>query len=225
MARCAAGLALALALALAPGGCGDAPDTAPQDASAPPASEPELTRPVDAPTPGSTAPAAHVVPRDEAPRAAAGEVRALIGLVPSTDPAITEALAAGILRALEEARASGGPDLELRVAAPETQWSAAAEAAVRMALDDGAVAIVTPPERERAHAIAQMGTRAHVPIVSTSPWATVMQAGSTWVTSVVPPMDDPRVDPSADWGAAGRAAAETILESVRQHGLTHHRWR
>jgi hypothetical protein len=151
-------------------------------------------------------------------------VRPVIGLVASEDASITAALAAGARRALDDARRDG-VDLELRVAEPESQWAAAAETAVTMALDEGAVAIIAPPERERAHAIAQMGTRARVPIVSTSPWATVMQAGSTWVTSVVEPQDAPNVAPSDDWESAGYDAAHAVVEVVRTHGLTRRRWR
>ena len=135
-----------------------------------------------------------------------------IGLVASDDDEITAALARGAQRAIDEARDAGGQVVTLRVSEREARWGAAAEAAVRLALDEGAMAIITPPERNRAHAIAQFGTRAQVPIVSTSPAPTVMQAGSKWVTSVVPPAEGPLTSPpEGDWEQAGYDAAHSIL--------------
>jgi hypothetical protein len=139
-----------------------------------------------------------------------------IGLIASDDEDITAALARGARRALDETRDAGGPDVALRVSEREAHWGAAAEAAVRLAVDEGAMAIIAPPERERAHAVAQLGTRAQVPIVSTSPWPSVMQAGSKWVTSVVPPSGEPLVAlEHHDWEQAGYDAARSILRPER----------
>ncbi len=152
-----------------------------------------------------------------------GDVQPLIGLVASDDDAVTAALAGGARRALAESRAAGGPNVRLRVAQRESRWGAAAEAAVRLALDEGAVAIIAPPERRRAHPVAQFGTRAGVPIVSTSPAPSVMQAGSKWVTSVVAPINgllrDPSALPALDWDRAGYDAARAVLAAIAENGL------
>jgi hypothetical protein len=153
----------------------------------------------------------------------------LIGLVASDDPVITAALASGARLALAESRSSGGPDLQLLVGERESHWASAAGAAVRMAMDEGAIAVIAPPERRRAHAIAQFGTRAGVPIVSTSPASSVTQAGSTWVVSVVSASpsaarltDSSRSAPDCApdrWRAAGYDAGRAVVEAVRRNGM------
>ena len=78
---------------------------------------------------------------------------------------------------------------------------------------EDAVAVIAPPERRRAHEIAQFGTRAGVPVVSTSPAESVTQAGSTWVVSVV------AADrPPADWSTAGYDAGRALVVAVRKFG-------
>jgi len=148
-------------------------------------------------------------------RRAHSAVAPLVGLVASDDPDVTEALAAGARLAFAEARADHGPDLSLLVGEHEDRWGSGAASAVRMALDEGAVAVIAPPERRRAHEIAQFGTRAGVPIVSTSPAPTVTQAGSTWVISVV----DTAGGVPDDWSVVGYDAGRALVEAVRRHGL------
>ena len=176
------------------------------------------------------------------------DVMPVVGLVAANDPLITKALADGVRLAFAEARARGGPTLSLLVGEHETRWGSGAAAAVRMALDDGAVAVIAPPERRRAHEIAQFGTRAGVPVISTSPFRTVTQAGSTWVISVVPVdcvvdasvADTTAPEPGLDatttrafadafraaydrapegWNAVGYDAGRALVVGVQRHGL------
>ncbi len=194
--------------ALAACGAPRAPDTAPRGDD------------VRVPIPDVAAPARPAPRRAPPPRETAWtrdrDVRPCLGLVPSDDAAVTASLAAGARLALDAARAQGGPDLTLAVAPHESRWDAAASAAVRLAFDDGAVAVIAPPERRRAHVIAQMGTRAGIPVISTSPARSVTSTGSGWVVGVVPQRDGvgdalpdaPPVDTAAraDVVAAYRAA-------------------
>jgi ABC-type branched-subunit amino acid transport system substrate-binding protein len=137
--------------------------------------------------------------------------------VASDDPAVTVALATGARRAFAEARAASGPALELLVGERESHWASAAAAAVRMAMDEGAVAVIAPPERRRAHEIAQFGTRAGVPVISTSSAASVTQAGSTWVVSVAESGAEGAA--RGDWESVGYDAGRAVVEAVRRNGL------
>jgi ABC-type branched-subunit amino acid transport system substrate-binding protein len=120
----------------------------------------------------------------------------VVGLVPSEDPAITTALAQGIRLAFEETERS--PSVELVVGRNAGQWSTAASTAVDLVFEKGAIALVSPPERRTAHLLAQVGSRSHVPVISTSPAASVTQAGSVWVWSVAE-----RREPVGDEADAG----------------------
>jgi ABC-type branched-subunit amino acid transport system substrate-binding protein len=147
------------------------------------------------------------------------DARPAIGLLPSSDPQVTAALVAGATRALDESRAAGGPDLALVVGAPAAQWASVAAETVRLACDERVVALVAPPERSLAHPAAQAATRCGVPVVSTSPAASVAAAGSTWVVVVAAPGDAETADPAAA-RTAGYDAARVVVEAVRRAGLS-----
>jgi ABC-type branched-subunit amino acid transport system substrate-binding protein len=153
-------------------------------------------------------------PPSPAPVVREMEARPVIGVVPSSDPKVTAALVAGAKRALDEARAGGGPDLTLVVGAASSQWSSVAAEAARLACDERVVALVAPPERELAHPAAQAATRCGVPLVSTSAAASVTAAGSRYVFAVVTAGDSP-----ADPATAGYDAARVVVEAVRRGGL------
>ncbi len=180
----------------------------------------------------STAVEVAAPPHGAGTEARTDDVLPLIGLVPSDDDAVTEALAAGLRYAFDAARRAGGPDIELIVAGRPERWASEAAAAVEMALDRGALAIVTPPERARAHVLAQFGTKARVPVVSTCPEASVTQAGSIWVVSVVAPGAPPEVTPefarafrtatggaATPWAVAGNAAGRAAVAAIRRNGV------
>jgi ABC-type branched-subunit amino acid transport system substrate-binding protein len=176
-----------------------------------------------------------------------------VGLVPAASEEVTRALADGARLALEQAQARGGPALELvvgRQAGGEANpWATATASIVELAEDRGALALITPPERATAHLMAQIGTRSHVPVISTSCAASVTATGSWWVVSVAagcPPGDagateplapafDPESPASAPfrtafrarfsrepgaWAAAGYNAAAVAAEAARRGGLS-----
>lgn len=116
--------------------------------------------------------------------------RVVVGLVPSADAAVTRALADGARLALEEGRRSGGPWIELLVAAEEGRWAGAGPAAVALAFGADAVAVIAPPDRALAHPVSQVGTRTGVPVVATSTAASVTATGSATTWCVVPSSAD-----------------------------------
>lgn len=204
-----------------------------------------VVAPVAAPSPSAAAaPAPPPVGREDA------DARPVVGLVPSTDPAVTAALAEGAALALDEAQSAGGPDLTLVVGAASSHWSSVASEAVRLACEERVVALISPPERALAHPVAQAATRCRVPAISTSRAASVTAAGSRWVLSVIDtaattdPATDAALGPSAidpaspgaapfaaafrarfgrdpaPWAAEGYDAARVVAEAVRRGGLS-----
>lgn len=215
-------------------GCGDAP--APRRAPDPP-------RAAAVATPQTTVYRVLAPDEDHGPAASSRVV-----LVPSSDPATTAALAAGLRLAFDEALASGAPDLDLVVIDATSAWDSVAEGAVREALDGDAVALIAPPERRTAHLLVQLGTKVRLPVFSTSPSRSVVGAGSPWVVGVVPfsdtvaagdgPPPPPAFDADAPaarpfavafrrvhgrapgpWDAAGYDAGRCVVEAVRRNGL------
>jgi ABC-type branched-subunit amino acid transport system substrate-binding protein len=142
-----------------------------------------------------------------------------VGLVPSEDPAITRAIADGARRVLDDARNAGGPALTLVVGAQAGRWAGAGAETVRLACDERVVALIGPPERTIAHPVAQAATRCRVPMLSTSPAASVTAAGSLWVRAVVPSGDRAALT-LAEADAAGRDAASAVVAFVRRGGLS-----
>lgn len=143
----------------------------------------------------------------------------MVGLVPSLDAAITRAIADGARRVFDDARDAGGPALTLVVGADAGRWAGAGEETVRLACDERVVALIGPPERSLAHPVAQAATRCRVPMLSTSPAASVAAAGSRWVIRVVP-SDERATLTAAEAQAAGRDAASRVVETVRRAGLS-----
>ena len=125
---------------------------------------------------------------------------ATVGLIPAESPAVTEAIADGARLAFEQAAAVDGLDIELIVADGATHWSTASAPAVRLAFESAMVALITPPDRATAHLVAQIGSRAHIPVLTTTRAPSIGGTGSYWVI--------PLVELTAD-------ADETIVEPPR----------
>jgi ABC-type branched-subunit amino acid transport system substrate-binding protein len=172
-------------------------------------------------------------PASSAPAAVAQAASApTIGLLAAEEPEITASLAAGARLALAAGERSTGVRLDLVVAASAREWSAASGPAVEMAFDDEVVALLTPPDRQTAHLLAQLGTRAHLPVVSTCEEPSVTATGSFWVVSVAPSESGGELtaglrrafraaegrDPDR-WAVLGYDAAATVIAAVRSGGL------
>jgi hypothetical protein len=164
--------------------------------------------------------------------APAASVQATVGLVAAETPEITASLAAGARLALADWGRRTGMRWTLETSEPASAWAAASGPAIEMALDRGAVALIAPPDRATAHLLAQLGTRAHVPVVSTAEASTVTATGSFWVVAVAP-----HAEPSPEfvhayrgaegrdpdrWAVLGYDAAAAVAEAVRRVGLDRH---
>jgi ABC-type branched-subunit amino acid transport system substrate-binding protein len=195
----------ALAAALVVAACSRAPDDAPVAARVAP--------------PGAS---------DAAPPAS--DCASVVGLVPSSDPQVTRSLADGATLAFDEARAAGGPSIALVVGGAATQWGNAAAETVRLACETRVVAVIAPPDRSLAHPVAQAATRCRVPVLSTSRAPSVTAAGSRFVLSVVPLLDDSvravsdeaLVAPSLD--ARSPAAAAFVAAYRERRGVDPDAW-
>jgi hypothetical protein len=168
---------------------------------------------------GEDSPRRHGGTEAESSSSLAFDVRPVVGLVPSEDPAITKAIADGARRVFDEARRDGGPELTLVVGAGAGKWDGAGAETVRFACDERVVALIGPPERTLAHPAAQAATRCRVPLFSTSPAASVGAAGSRWVFAVVT-SDGRATLTAAEAEAAGRDAAHAVVGAVRRAGLS-----
>jgi hypothetical protein len=216
-----------VAAALLVAACGDAPS------AAPPTPRVASAVPVAAPAPRAAPPASRANDSSADAVATPRVVRPIVALLPSDDADVTRDLAAGLRAAFDDARRAGGPDLELRVAAASERWGSQVEEAVRIAVDDGAVALVAPPERRHAHLLAQLATKVKVPMLSTARDPRVAAAGSSWVVPVAPPLTldearridglppPPTFDPpeARPWERVGRDAGRRVVDAVRAHGL------
>lgn len=155
----------------------------------------------------------------------------IVGLMAAIEPEVTASLAAGARLALATCERRTGTRLELTVADPPRNWAAASGPAVEMAFDTGVIALLTPPDRQTAHLLAQLGTRAHLPVVSTAEASSVTATGSFWVVSVGTsergPMSEAferafRAAEGRDpdrWAALGYDAASAVAEAVHRVGL------
>lgn len=171
----------------------------------------------------------------------AGGGALVVGLVPAESAEVTASLAAGARLAFEQARARGGPAVELVVGQSAGTWATASAAIVELAHRRRALALITPPDRATAHLMAQIGTRSQIPVIATSCAASVTATGSWWVVSVVEPCTaaaatPPRAPSLAGaegfaaafrdrfgsepdgWALAGYDAAAVVGEAMRRGG-------
>jgi len=118
--------------------------------------------------------------------ARAGGDPIVLGVVPGEDADAVRSLVRGARLALDDPALTGTEHVEVRVGESGGRWGNAASAAVRLARTDRAVALIAPPDRATAHLVVQVATKARVPVVSTSPAASVTRSGSKWVVTVVP---------------------------------------
>jgi ABC-type branched-subunit amino acid transport system substrate-binding protein len=106
-------------------------------------------------------------------------------------PAETEAdsLRQGALLAIRHARQEGGVEPELVIRGQPGQWGTDGDEAVRLALDEGSLGLVTPPDGSASHQVLQVAGRTAIPVVSLCPDTSVTSAGIPWMVRVVPGTD------------------------------------
>ena len=167
-----------------------------------------------------------------------------LGIVSGESPSVTRALAEGASFAVQQALRGDGPELDIVVAASASHWSTASTPTVELAFESEVVALISPPDRATSHLVAQIGSRAHIPVLSTSRAASIGATGSYWVVPLLGPVSDetpasrdlpPRVRPDAapegfasgfrerfgrepdGWATIGYLAASAVYEAARHH--------
>jgi ABC-type branched-subunit amino acid transport system substrate-binding protein len=121
----------------------------------------------------------------------AGRVRgesapAVLGLLlPPEEPA-ARSVHQGVLAAVAEANESGNAGVRLAVRGRQGPWGSDAAEAARLVMDDGATALLAPPDGAASHLVLQVSGRTGVPVASLCPDASVTRTALTWMVRVVP---------------------------------------
>jgi hypothetical protein len=175
-----------------------------------------------------------------------------IGIIPAGSPAITEALVNGAQLAIDQAASADGLGIAVVVAASGTHWSTASTPAIELAFGSEVVALIGPPDRATAHLVAQIGSRAHIPVFATTQAPSIGNTGSYWVIPLLALADtDTDTEDSHDsaptidrdvipagfesafrdrfgrspdsWATIGYKAASAVCDAVRIHNTDRYR--
>ncbi|HEY5914205.1 MAG TPA: ABC transporter substrate-binding protein [Verrucomicrobiae bacterium] len=134
--------------------------------------------------------AVHLVAAEAAP----AKTNLVIGLLLPPEEPQAASVRDGVQLAVEQANKTPGPRVSLVVRGRVGQWGADAQEAARMALDDGATALIAPPDGGASHLVLQVSGRTAVPVVSLCPDSSVSRAGVPWFARLVPrTVDEARV--------------------------------
>jgi len=110
----------------------------------------------------------------------------VIGLLVPPEEAEAASLRDGATLAVELANQSPGPRVSLVIRGRTGQWGADGVEAARMVTDDGALALIAPPDGAATHLVLQVSGRTSVPVVSLCADSSVSQAGVPWMVRIVP---------------------------------------
>jgi len=106
-------------------------------------------------------------------------------LVPPEEPGAAS-LRDGATLGVEEANQSHGPRASLIIRGRIGQWGADGVEAARMVTDDGALALIAPPDGAASHLVLQVSGRTAVPVISLCADSSVSQTGVPWMARIVP---------------------------------------
>ena len=110
----------------------------------------------------------------------------VLGLLLPPEEAEAASLRDGVLLAVEDANASAGPRVNLAIRGRTGQWGADAVEAARMVIDDGAQALIAPPDGGATHLALQVAGRTTTPVVSLCPDSSVTKTGVPWMLRIAP---------------------------------------
>jgi ABC-type branched-subunit amino acid transport system substrate-binding protein len=133
---------------------------------------------------------AAAVMRVSGAEAPAASTNIVIGLLVPPGETFGASIRDGAQIAVDQANRTDGKKVRLVVRGRVGQWGADAEEAARMVLDDGATALITPPDGAASHLVLQVSGRTTVPVVSLCPDSSVSRAGVPWFARVVPRTTD-----------------------------------
>lgn len=135
---------------------------------------------------GAAAAVMLLIPATRAGEPASSESRFVIGLLLPPEEPQAESLRAGATLAVELANKSAGPPVSLVIRGRSGQWGADGVEAARMVTEDGATALIAPPNGAASHLVLQISGRTAVPVASLCPDSSVTTTGIPWMVRVVP---------------------------------------
>ena len=151
-------------------------------------------------------------------------------LVPPEEPAAAS-LRDGATLGVEQANESAGPRIRLIIRGRTGQWGADGVEAARMVTDDGALALIAPPDGAATHLVLQVSGRTAVPVITLCADSSVSQTGVPWMARIVPSTVEEAKTlfagvHAAHWtavipdGRAGREAARDLNEAATNSGCS-----
>jgi ABC-type branched-subunit amino acid transport system substrate-binding protein len=116
---------------------------------------------------------------------ATGSILKIGFLLPPDEPQ-AQSLREGLLLAEEQANQASTSQVQVIIRGRVGQWGADAVEAARMATDEGADGLITPPDGSATHLVLQVSGRTAVPVVSLCADSSVSRTGVPWMVRVVP---------------------------------------
>jgi len=118
-------------------------------------------------------------------RVATDSANVIIGLLLPPEEAEAASLRAGAQLAVEQSKKEGS-NASLVIRGRVGQWGADGEEAARMVLDDGAQALIAPPNGAATHLALQVAGRTATPVASLCADSSVSRTGTPWMVRIVP---------------------------------------
>src|SRR5512140_995317 len=154
----------------------------------------------------------------------------VVGLLLPPDEPEAASIRKGVLAAVAEANAAGGPEVVLKIRGRNGPWGSDAAEAARLVEEDGASVLIAPPDGAATHLVLQVSGRTGVPVLTLCPDSSVTRTAVPWVARVVPSAtDEARAvfarTRAARWLAivpsarAGRETAHDLATAAKPHGL------
>ena len=112
--------------------------------------------------------------------------KVVIGLLLPPEEAEAASLRAGVLLAVEHANLASTSSVSLVIRGRTGQWGADAVEAARMVFDDGAQALIAPPNGAATHLALQVAGRTAVPVISLCADSSVSRTGVPWMVRIAP---------------------------------------
>ena len=118
--------------------------------------------------------------------ASADTTNLVLGLLVPPEELAAASLRDGATLGVEQANQSSGPRIRLVIRGRTGQWGADGVEAARMVTDDGALALIAPPDGAATHLVLQVSGRTAVPVITLSADSSVSQTGVPWMARIVP---------------------------------------
>lgn len=114
----------------------------------------------------------------------------VIGLLLPPEEALRDSIREGVTLGAAQASSDIGSPVQVVIRERASHWGGDAVEAAGLVTEDGALALIAPPEGAATHLVLQVAGRTGVPVASLCPDASVSQAGIPWAVRVVPKTAD-----------------------------------